>query len=676
MRQESHAESKQRHLASVVDLISKKRSASAAELLHTLLAKSPNDHDFLYHLAICQRQQGELSQALDTLARLESLKPKFAAVFLERGRTLVALGRQDDALVAFEKCVRLNPTFLGGWAGMLELAATLGKNDLRNRAIQQLRYFESMDHELVLVLRTFHDGETFKAERLCRHYLRKHPKNVEAMCLLARIGSEFGILDDAEFILESACEFEPSNTRARLQYIDVLHKRQNYSRALEHANTLIRLQPSDQVFRLAYANQVLATGDVDGALKVYDEILSKPEDNPLVSPRLFVTRGHAFKTIGRIKQAIQDYRAAYAMQPDFGDSYWSLANLKTYSFTQEELSQMHGLVDSPSTSVEDKIHMFFALGKAYEDLEDFAFAFSFYKQGNQLNKQRLRYDAHEMSKRLLAQEEVCTKEFFAKRSGFGCNDPDPIFIVGLPRSGSTLLEQILASHSLVEGTLELHHISGYAQKMDGRRRRTDPLRYPYVLRELRADLAKELGQRFIGETRVHRTTKPFFIDKMPNNFRHIGMISLILPNAKIIDARRNPMSCCFSCYKQLFASGQEFTYGQEEIATYYNDYCRLMDHWSSVLPGKVLTVHYEDVVGDLERQVRRILDHCGLPFDEACLTFHETKRSIRTPSAEQVRQPIYRDGLEQWRNFEPWLEPMKVTLGQTLDRYPVSTGTD
>ncbi len=674
MRQGSHAESKQRHLANVVDLISKKRSASAAELLHSLLAKSPNDPDFLYHLAICQRQQGEPKQAFETLAQLDALRPNFAAGYMERGRTLVELGQHEDALAAFERCVRLNPTFLGGWTGMLELAATLGRNDLRNRATQQLVYFESMDHAFVMVLRAFHDGETLKAERLCRDYLRKNPKNVEAMCLLARIGSEFGILDDAEFILESACEFEPNNAGARLQYIDVLHKRQNYAKALEHATMLTRSQPKNQTFRLAYANQVLATGDVDSALGVYDEILSNSGDSPLVSPRLFVTRGHALKTIGRIERAIQDYRTAYAIQPDFGDSYWSLANLKTYSFTQEELSQMHGLLDSPSTSVEDKIHMFFALGKAYEDLEDFAVAFSFYKQGNQLNKQRLRYDANEMSNRLLAQEEVCTKDFFAKRSGFGCTDPDPIFIVGLPRSGSTLLEQILASHSQVEGTLELHHISAYAQKMDGRRKRTDPMRYPYVLRELRADLAKELGQRFIDETRVHRTTKPFFIDKMPNNFRHIGMISLILPNAKIIDARRHPMSCCFSCFKQLFASGQEFTYGQEEIATYYNDYCRLMHHWSSVLPGKVLTVHYEDVVADLEGQVRRILDHCGLPFDEACLTFHETKRSIRTPSAEQVRQPIYRDGLEQWRNFEPWLEPMKATLGQTLDRYPVSTG--
>lgn len=672
MPQESPAEFKQRLLSSVVGLITEGKHSEASQLLHSVLAKSRNDPDILYPLATCQRQLGELKQALETLTRLEELRPNFAGVFLERGRTLSAMGRREDALAAFEHCVRINPTYLGGWSGLLNLANSLGRSDLHSQAREQMRYFESMDQALVQVLRAFHDGETFKAERMCRIFLKEHPKNVEAMCVLARIGSEFGILDDAEFILESACEFEPYNYRARLQYIDVLHKRQNYAKALDHANQLVRSQPRNQLFRLAYANQLMATGDVDGALGVYNWILEKPEDRSLASPRLVLTRGHAHKTIGQIDAAILDYRMAYEMRPDFGDSYWSLANLKTYRFTPQELNQMQGLVDSTHTSVEDRVHLAFALGKAYEDLEDFETAFLNYKRGNELNKQRIRYDAQEMSKRLMAQEEVCTDEFFAKRVGFGCSAPDPIFVVGLPRAGSTLLEQILASHSQIEGTLELHHIGAYAQKMDGRRRRRDPLRYPYVLRNLSSHLARELGQRYIEETRIHRTNKPFFIDKMPNNFRHIGLISVILPNAKIIDARRHPMSCCFSCYKQLFASGQEFTYGQEEVATYYNDYVRLMDHWNNVLPGKVLTVYYEDVVAELELQVRRILEYCGLPFEDACLKYHQTKRSIRTPSAEQVRQPIYRDGLDQWRSFEPWLGPMRATLGPTLDSYLVA----
>ena len=670
----SHATWKRHLLTEVVGLIENERYPAAVERLHKALSRAPQDPDFLYPLSTCQRKLHELDAALGTLARLDELRPNFAATFLERGRTLVALQKPEEALASFERCVRINPAYVGGWVGILEVSTAKANPELRQEAREQAGYLKSLDQQLVLVLRTLYDSETLKAEQLCRSYLKKNPKSVEAMRILARIGTQLGILDDAEFILESACEFEPDNFSARLEYIDVLHKRQNYEKSLEQSERLLHSQPTNQLFRLSHANQLLAIGQVDNALKIYGEILSRKGANPLARPRLFLTRGHAFKTVGNVDKAIADYRTAYEKRTDFGDAYWSLANLKTYRFTQEELGQMHRLVESSQTPVEDRVHFCFALGKAYEDAEDYKVSYPFYEQGNQLNKQRLRYNSEEMTKRLRLQEEVFTSEFLSSRRGFGCDYPDPIFIVGLPRAGSTLLEQILASHSLVEGTLELHHIGAYAQKMDGRRKRNDPPRYPLVLRDLRPELARELGQRYVLETSIHRTDKPFFIDKMPNNFRHIGMIDLILPNAKIIDARRHPLSCCFSCYKQLFASGQEFTYGQVEIAKYYNDYCRLMEHWDSVLPDKVLRVHYEDVVADLEQQVRRILDHCGLPFEESCLRYYETERSIRTPSAEQVRQPIYREGLEQWRNFEPWLDPMIETLGSSLSTYPIPSG--
>jgi hypothetical protein len=275
-----------------------------------------------------------------------------------------------------------------------------------------------------------------------------------------------------------------------------------------------------------------------------------------------------------------------------------------------------------------------------------------------------------MTHRLALQREYCTAELFERHQDSGYAAGDPIFVVGLPRAGSTLLEQILASHSQVDGTLELPNIPAMAFRLAGRRRIDEEPLYPAVLQDLSADKLRQMGKEFIDETQVHRKGAPFFIDKMPNNFRHIGLIRLILPNAKIIDARRHPLACCFSGFKQLFASGQEFTYGLREIGLYYRDYVELMDHWDDVLPGRILRVQYEDVVADLETQVRRILEYCELPFEQACIEFHQTERAVRTPSSEQVRQPIYTSGLEQWRNFEPWLGPLKEALGPVLERYP------
>ena len=319
----------------------------------------------------------------------------------------------------------------------------------------------------------------------------------------------------------------------------------------------------------------------------------------------------------------------------------------------------------------DRVHLSFALGKAYEDKDDFATSFRYYEQGNRLKKSQTTYKAEQMSEDLAAQREVCTSELFERRSGCGHEAPDPIFIVGLPRAGSTLLEQILSSHSQVDGTLELPNILSLSQRLRRRARQEGTTEYPGILNELPDEELDAFGREFIDDTRIHRQGAPYFIDKMPNNFRHIGLIHLILPNAKIIDARRHPMACCFSGFKQLFAEGQEFTYDLTDAGLYYRDYVELMDHWDAVLPGKVLRVQYEDVVSDTPGQVRRILGYCGLPYEDACVNFYATKRSVRTPSSEQVRQPIYTSGLEQWRNFEPWLEPLKAALGDVLQRYPI-----
>jgi tetratricopeptide (TPR) repeat protein len=373
---------------------------------------------------------------------------------------------------------------------------------------------------------------------------------------------------------------------------------------------------------------------------------------------------HVLKTLGRQPEAIESYRAAYESRPSFGDAYWSLANLKTYRFTDDELARMREQERAPDVGTEDRYHLCFALGKGLEDRAAFEESFRFYERGNKLKKAQTRFKIEPMERNTKLQTAICTREFFESRRGYGCTAPDPIFIVGLPRAGSTLLEQILASHSTVEGTMELPEILRYVGEMQGRQPESDSPRYPAILSEMSAADFAKYGERYLADTRIYRTGKARFIDKMPNNFRHIGLIHLILPNAKIIDARRDAMACCFSNFKQLFASGQEFTYGLGDIARYYRTYIALMRHWDDVLPGKVLRVQHEEVVDDLEGNVRRLLEFCGLDFEPACLEFHKTERSVRTASSEQVRQPIFKEGLDQWRNFEPWLGALEEALDQ------------
>jgi tetratricopeptide (TPR) repeat protein len=407
-------------------------------------------------------------------------------------------------------------------------------------------------------------------------------------------------------------------------------------------------------------------------LSTFDGILEQLPADPVT----WTSKGHAHKTCGDYEDAVDAYRAALKNAPHHGEAYYSLANLKVYSFSDAENEQMLAQESNSNLSHMDRVYLSFALGKAYEDKADFATSFRYYEQGNRLKKSQTTYKAERMTEDLKAQQEVCTAELFERRAGCGHDAPDPVFIVGLPRAGSTLLEQILSSHSQVDGTLELPNILSLSQRLRRRARQEGAAEYPAVLNELADEELDAFGRAFIDDTRIHRQDAPYFIDKMPNNFRHIGLIHLILPNAKIIDARRHPMACCFSGFKQLFAEGQEFTYDLSDAGRYYRDYVELMDHWDDVLPGKVLRVQYEDVVSDMPAQVSRILDYCGLPYEDACVNFHETKRSVRTPSSEQVRQPIYTSGLDQWRHYDAWLNPLKSALGPVLDRYPIPAPTD
>jgi tetratricopeptide (TPR) repeat protein len=641
--------------------------ADAQTLMERLLADYPNHSEALYFISVAHRFRENYSAALNSIDRLIEMEPSYGRAWQEKGHVLMARNQRDEARLAFQQAATHNSSLIASWQMLVNLTDPQLDLKAHNYFKDQYQRLAALPPELLGVRNMMEEGKLSKAEQLCRSFLQQQPKNIEGMRLLADLGVKTHVLDDAEFILESALVYEPDNKLVRFDYMNVLYKRQKFEACMEQAQILLDAEPDNNKYRFSYANQCVAVGRFEEALALYDEFVAA---DPNAAPA-HLLRGHALKTIGRLDEAVEAYRAVYRAKPDFGDAFWSLANLKTYRFEDAEIAQMREHQQAAATALEDRVHLSFALGKAMEDAGDYAAAGDYYISGNQLKKEDVQYDKERMSYKMSLQQKFCSADLFEKFGVSGCVAQDPIFIVGLPRAGSTLLEQILASHSLVDGTLELNNIPAIAHRLNGRRTVFEEPRYPQVLAQLTPEMAKKLGQTYIDETQVHRQGAPYFIDKMPNNFRDIGLIHMILPNAKIIDARRHPMACCFSGFKQLFFEGQEFTYGLDEVGTYYRNYVELMDHWDSVLPGKVLRVQYEEVVADLETQVRRILDYCGLPFEEGCISFHKNQRSVRTPSAEQVRQPIYTSGLEQWKNFEHCLDPLKQALGPVLDRYPI-----
>jgi tetratricopeptide (TPR) repeat protein len=541
-----------------------------------------------------------------------------------------------------------------------------GDAENADRAAAHVAKLKSLPPEVIAATGLFSDGELPAAEKMIRAFLLAHGDHIEAMRLLARIGAALEVFDDAELLLEAVLQRVPGYVPARHDYASVLLARHKYQQAMAELDKLLAVDPTNRQYRTLQATTVVGLGDHSRAISLYAELL---RDAPPGSPNaaeLHLSMAHSLKALGR--DAIDGYRAAARERSDFGDAYWSLANLKTYRFSDAELEAMRR-AEKPSTAAVDRYHLCFALGKALEDRAEYSASWDYYRRGNELKRAESRYRPELIELNTANQKRVCTREFFERRKGYGVASAAPIFVVGLPRSGSTLIEQILASHSAVEGTQELADVPRYVLELQGRERDFESPRYPGVLEQLPAAEIVRFAERYLHDTRVYRTGKPRFIDKMPNNFRHIGLIHMMFPNAKIIDARREPMACCFGNLKQLFARGQEFAYSIEDIARYYRTYLELMEHWDAVLPGRVLRVHHEDVVNDLERSVRLILDFCEVPFERGCVEFHRTERSIRTASSEQVRQPIYREGLEQWRHFDAWLGPLRESLGDALVRY-------
>jgi tetratricopeptide (TPR) repeat protein len=652
-------------------LIRQHRFVEALPAGEALLEQVPDQRDALLCVAVAQRYLGRPDDALSTLARLEQHHPRFSRLYEERGRCFVDRREALEATEAFLRAVNLNHALPGSWRMLEGLHRMAGRPADAAAAAAQLAKLESLPPQVVTATALFEDGDLDAAEPMVRAFLIEHGDHVEAMRLLARLGVARGVLDDAEILLRAVLERAPEYRIARQELAQVLLEVHKYPDARCELERLLRDEPGNRLLKSLYAATCAGLGEHERAMDLYHELLRETPDDA----DLHLSLAHAQKTIGRTAAAVDSYRRAAASRPGFGDAYWSLANLKTYRFTEQEIAQMRAAESAAATGPIDRYHLCFALGKALEDRGEFAESFRCYERGNALKRAESKYRADIIENNTRRQIEVCTAAFFARRRDFGAPADDPIFIVGLPRSGSTLLEQILASHSQVEGTQELPNIQQIVQKLRGREPDLDDSLYPRILDEIDANTARKLGEHYLERTRVYRTGKPRFVDKMPNNFRHLGLIHLILPNARIIDARREPMACCFGNLKQLFAQGQEFTYSISDIARYYRTYLELMEHWDRVLDGRILRVHHEDVVDDLEGNVRRMLYFCGLDFEPQCLDFHKTPRSVRTASSEQVRRPLNREGLDQWKYFEPWLDPLKAALGDAPSRYRTAWAT-
>jgi tetratricopeptide (TPR) repeat protein len=510
---------------------------------------------------------------------------------------------------------------------------------------------------LIEAATALNENRLAEAERLLKPHLKEDPFDTSAIRMLAELAARIGRWQDAETLLRRAVELAPRWTSAKANLALVLGRMGRPGEAIGLLDEIFAEEPD----QLGHMNLKAATlgrlGDFDEAIRLYEQVLERTPGHV----RVWLSYGHMLKTVGRLEDGIAAYRRAIALHPSLGEAWWSLANLKTVKFSDADIVAMRAALETPGLAVADRLHLEFALGKAMHDLGRTGEAFGHYERGNALRSTSRPYRPRAIAGIVDRCIELGTASAFAERSG-GCEAPDPIFIVGLPRAGSTLIEQILSSHSLIEGTSELADIPTLARR---------PGPYPKAAFGLSAQDRRSLGEEYLKRAAPQRRTdRPLFIDKLPNNWLYVPFIQLILPNAKIIDARRHPLGCCLSNFRQHFANGQDFTYSLDHLGHYYADYVRLMAHVDAVLPGRVHRVIYEQMVDDTENEVRALLDYCGLEFEPACLEFHRTERPVRTPSSEQVRRPIYRDATEEWRAYEPWLEPLRQALGPVLEAYP------
>ncbi len=635
----------------------------AAEQAVEILKVAPDHPVATLLLAVAHRACGDPNRALERLQELCRKQPRWAAAQYELGTTLGSLGQGDAAMAALHRAVALKPDMPDAWLALADHLTAVGDTERADAAYARHIRSATKDPRLLAPAAALVENRIPEAEALLREHLKHCPTDVAALRMLAEVAARLRRYPDAQALLERCLELAPGFEAARHNYATVLNRQGKAAAALPHVEQLLASDPRNPGYRNLKAAVLANLGDYAGSAAVYAEVLREfPQQ-----PKVWMSYGHSLKTSGRVAEAVEAYRRAIEMGPNLGEAYWSLANLKTYRFSAADVLAMRNALTRNDLTDEDRLHFEFSLGKALEDDASYEESFTHYAKGNGIRRKSHPYSADENSSFVRRSQALFTREFFAERAGCGAQAGDPIFILGLPRAGSTLLEQILASHSLVEGTMELPDIPQIARELAAGNGRGDEGTFFQAVATLTSAELRTLGERYLDGTRVLRkSAAPFFIDKMPNNCLYVGLIHLILPNARIIDARRHPLACCFSCFKQHFARGQNFTYGLEDLGRYYRDYVELMAHFDAVLPGRVHRISYEVMVADTEVEVRRLLAHCGLPFEDGCLRFYENERAVRTASSEQVRQPIFREAVDHWRHYERWLEPLKAALGPVL----------
>ena len=631
----------------------------AEKQLAEILQNYPNDPNALRLSGVSSIEQGKPEIALIPLRKAIKVAPDFAQAHEDLGTAWFLLSELKKSEVCLKAALKLDPSKFSAWKSLGDLLSDRGKDKEANKAYEQALSTNSNYKDLTKAMTLVRKGQTGEAEKIYKQILKEDPNNVDALRLLGLLAVKGGSLDQGIMILKKCTEIAPDYALAWENLANMYRQKEGF----ENLDKSIYCFKKATKFRPNWAEGWAGLGTVltrsslhNEGINAYQKSITLKEEQP----RVHLSLGHVYKTTGEQEQSVASYHKAIKHYEMFGEAYWSLANLKTYNFSNKEINSMELQITKEDLPEREKVHFLFALGKAYEDLKDYKRSINFYNEGNDLNRGRSSYDpkaVEAISKRII---KFFNKRFIRDKSDSGDLSPDPIFIVGLPRSGSTLIEQILSSHSKVEGTMELPNMLNMARRLGSGTK--DQTSYPEILSKLSTSEIESLGKQYISETKMIRSEFPFFIDKMPNNFSHIGLINLILPNAKIIDARRDPLDTCFSCYKQLFARGQMFTYDFNELARYYVNYIKLMDHWDEVLPGKVYRVFYENIVENQEDETKNLLEFCNLPFEENCLRFYETKRAVKTASSEQVRQPIYRKSIHHWKNYEPFLKELKKGL--------------
>ncbi len=647
-----------------IGLVGQGQVDRAEEICRLAIEQDSQNVNFLALLGAIQIKRKHFKDAEQWLRQAIDLAPTFAKPHEDLGVALMHQNRIEDAIPVLQKATRLDPTLELAWLSLGKGLAMMGKGKEADEAFEKSFNLNPERKKLALAAEHHQAGRVEEAARLYKEVLRDNPKNVDALRMLGIMAYAASDIDEAERLFRRAVELAPDFVNAIVDLGNTLKEQSRYEEAIDCFRKAIKLEPTNVKAHYQLASTLSPAALTYDAIESYERVLE-------LRPRHAGAKlglGHMLKTVGRQEDAVQAYRDCIELKPDKGETYWSLANLKTYKLTDEDIREMEARAEKKGIGDESHVNFLFALAKAYEDRGEFDRAWEYYSRGNATRRMLEHYDPVGAEVKNDAIIEVFSKEFVERSSGLGHPDKAPIFVVGLPRSGSTLIEQILASHSMVEGTSELPYVQQVARTLD--RNRADGINYPQALLELEEKHFKALGQDYMQRAQMHRLEgTPHFIDKMPNNFPSVGFIHLMLPNAKIIDARRYPLDSCLSCYRQLFGQGQPFTYDLTDIGEYFLQYQRLMDHWHDVMPGRILTVQYEDVVTDFETQVRRLIDYCELPWEDACLRFHDTDRPVRTASSEQVRQPIYTRSVHFWRNHEKNLGELVEVLQPVLGRY-------